>query len=56
MEKINDPCPPTNPSNCSGECGTNDTGKHCFQLPQSIRFGLTAYNNTNIQQTVKVYY
>ncbi|WP_391527966.1 fucose-binding lectin II [Photorhabdus akhurstii] len=55
MEKINDPCPPTKPSNCGGECGTNDTGKHCFQLPKNIQFGLTAYNNTNIQQTVKVY-
>ncbi|MCA6221231.1 fucose-binding lectin II [Photorhabdus antumapuensis] len=55
MEKINDPCPPTNPSNCGGECGTNDTGKHCFQLPKNILFGLTAYNNTSIQQTVKVY-
>ncbi|RAW97810.1 MULTISPECIES: fucose-binding lectin II [unclassified Photorhabdus] len=42
-------------SSCGGTCGTNDTGKHCFQLPHSIRFGLTAYNNTNIQQTVKVY-
>ncbi|EQB98599.1 fucose-binding lectin II [Photorhabdus temperata] len=38
-----------------GTFGTSDTGKHCFQLPQSIRFGLIAYNNTNIQQTVKVY-
>ncbi|NHB94132.1 fucose-binding lectin II [Photorhabdus cinerea] len=44
-----------NSGGCSGTCGTNDTGKHCFQLPQSIRFGLIGYNNTNIQQTVKVY-
>ncbi|MCT8344483.1 hemopexin repeat-containing protein [Photorhabdus kleinii] len=43
-----------NSGNC-GVCGTNDTGKHCFKLPQSIRFGLIGYNNTNIQQTVKVY-
>ncbi|WP_448512308.1 fucose-binding lectin II [Photorhabdus laumondii] len=56
MEKVNDPCAPNKPSNCSGECGTNDTGKYCFQLPQSIRFGLIAYTNTAIhQQTVKVY-
>ncbi|WP_434525943.1 fucose-binding lectin II [Photorhabdus asymbiotica] len=45
-----------NHGGCSGTCGTNDTGKHCFQLPQSIRFGLTAYSNTDIyRQTVKVY-
>ncbi|NHB59717.1 fucose-binding lectin II [Photorhabdus sp. RW14-46] len=45
-----------NNGGCSGTCGTNDTGKHCFQLPQSIRFGLTAYSNTDIhRQTVKVY-
>ncbi|MGV7959753.1 fucose-binding lectin II [Photorhabdus tasmaniensis] len=45
-----------NSGGCSGTCGTNDTGKHCFQLPQSIRFGLTAYSNTDIyRQTVKVY-
>ncbi|NHB96140.1 fucose-binding lectin II [Photorhabdus stackebrandtii] len=56
MEKVNDPCAPDKPSNCGGECGTNDTGKYCFQLPQSIRFGLTAYNNTGThQQTIKVY-
>ncbi|MCC8421136.1 fucose-binding lectin II [Photorhabdus thracensis] len=56
MEKVNDPCAPNKPSNCGGECGTNDTGKYCFQLPQSIRFGLTAYDNTSTyQQTVKVY-
>ncbi|WP_323835821.1 fucose-binding lectin II [Photorhabdus africana] len=56
MEKVNDPCAPNKPSNCGGECGTNDTGKYCFQLPQSIRFGLTAYVNTNIhQQIIKVY-
>ncbi|WP_434525284.1 fucose-binding lectin II [Photorhabdus asymbiotica] len=40
---------------CNGTCGTNDTGKHCFQLPQSIRFGLIAYANTDKPQTVKVY-
>ncbi|MCC8466609.1 fucose-binding lectin II, partial [Photorhabdus bodei] len=45
-----------NSGSCGGTCGTNDTGKHCFQLPQSIRFGLTAYSNTDIhRQTVKVY-
>ncbi|MEK9497352.1 fucose-binding lectin II [Photorhabdus sp. P32] len=56
IEKVNDPCSPNKPSNCGGECGINDTGKHCFQLPQSIRFGLTAYVNTYIhQQTIKVY-
>ncbi|ETS32299.1 Fucose-binding lectin II (PA-IIL) [Photorhabdus khanii NC19] len=56
MEKVNDPCAPDKPSNCGGECGTNDTGKYCFQLPQSIRFDLTAYDNTGThQQTVKVY-
>ncbi|MDB6373826.1 fucose-binding lectin II [Photorhabdus bodei] len=45
-----------NNGSCSGTCGTNDTGKHCFQLPQSIRFGLIAYTNTTThQQTVKVY-
>ncbi|TDB45722.1 fucose-binding lectin II [Photorhabdus khanii] len=39
-----------------GVCGTNDTGKHCFELPHSIRFGLTAYANTSThQQTIKVY-
>ncbi|QXF33176.1 photopexin B [Photorhabdus luminescens] len=40
---------------CSGTCGTNDTGKHCFQLPQSIIFALIAYANTDTPQTVKVY-
>ncbi len=40
---------------CNGTCGTNDTGKYCLQLPHSIRFGLIAYTNTNIPQTVKVY-
>ncbi|TDB48501.1 photopexin B [Photorhabdus khanii subsp. guanajuatensis] len=41
---------------CGGTCGTNNTGKHCFKLPHSIRFGLTAYVNTDIhQQTIKVY-
>ncbi|WP_445373916.1 fucose-binding lectin II [Photorhabdus tasmaniensis] len=56
LEKVTDPCSPDKPSNCGGECGTNDTGKYCFQLPQSIRFGLTAYSNTDIyRQTVKVY-
>ncbi|KGM28287.1 fucose-binding lectin II [Photorhabdus akhurstii] len=45
-----------NNGGCSGTCGTNDTGKYCFQLPQSIRFGLIAYTNTTThQQTVKVY-
>ncbi|MBS9426363.1 fucose-binding lectin II, partial [Photorhabdus caribbeanensis] len=45
-----------NNGSCGGTCGTNDTGKYCFQLPQSIRFGLTAYSNTDIhRQTVKVY-
>ncbi|MFD0707141.1 fucose-binding lectin II [Photorhabdus akhurstii] len=56
MEKINDPCAPNKPSNCGGECGTSDSGKYCFQLPQSIRFGLIAYTNTTAhKQTVKVY-
>ncbi|WP_445373914.1 fucose-binding lectin II [Photorhabdus tasmaniensis] len=41
---------------CGGTCGTNHTGKHCFQLPHSIRFGLTAYVNTAAhQQTINVY-
>ncbi|NHB94128.1 fucose-binding lectin II [Photorhabdus cinerea] len=41
---------------CGGTCGTNNTGKHCFQLPHNIKFGLSAYVNTNIhQQTVKVH-
>ncbi|TNH42318.1 fucose-binding lectin II [Photorhabdus luminescens] len=40
---------------CSGTYGTNDAGKHCFQLPQSIRFSLIAYTNTDTSQTVKVY-
>ncbi|MCC8386413.1 photopexin B [Photorhabdus laumondii subsp. laumondii] len=45
-----------NNGGCSGTCGTNDTGKHCFQLPQSIRFGLIAYTNTTThKQTVNVY-
>ncbi|KMW72207.1 photopexin B [Photorhabdus luminescens subsp. luminescens] len=45
-----------NNGGCGGICDTNDTGKHCFQLPQSIRFGLIAYSNTDIhRQTVKVY-
>ncbi|MCW7763941.1 fucose-binding lectin II [Photorhabdus luminescens] len=45
-----------NSGGCGGICDTNDTGKHCFQLPQSIRFGLIAYSNTDIRrQTVKVY-
>ncbi|MCK3669004.1 fucose-binding lectin II [Photorhabdus noenieputensis] len=45
-----------NNGGCSGICDTNDTGKYCFQLPQSIRFGLIAYTNTTShQQTVKVY-
>ncbi|NHB87409.1 fucose-binding lectin II [Photorhabdus tasmaniensis] len=42
--------------NCGGTCGTNNTGKYCFQLPQNIKFGLSAYVNTDIhQQTIKVY-
>ncbi|WP_323836836.1 fucose-binding lectin II [Photorhabdus africana] len=41
---------------CGGECGINDIGKHCFQLPYSIRFGLAAYVNTDIhQQVIKIY-
>ncbi|MBS9435324.1 photopexin B [Photorhabdus hainanensis] len=41
---------------CGGTCGINNTGKHCFQLPQSIRFGLTAYVNSDAhQQTINVY-
>ncbi|MBS9425134.1 photopexin B [Photorhabdus caribbeanensis] len=41
---------------CGGTCGINNTGKHCFQLPQSIRFGLTAYVNSDVhQQTINVY-
>ncbi|MDE9545550.1 fucose-binding lectin II [Xenorhabdus bovienii] len=45
-----------NNGGCSGTCGTNDNGKYCFQLPQSIRFGLIAYTNTTThQQTGKVY-
>ncbi|TNH44888.1 fucose-binding lectin II [Photorhabdus luminescens] len=57
MTQVKDPClPVTKPSNCAGECGTSDGGKYCFQVPQSIRFGLIAYTNTIIhQQTVKVY-
>ncbi|NRN28958.1 fucose-binding lectin II [Photorhabdus heterorhabditis] len=42
--------------NCGGKCGTSDTGKYCFQLPQSTKFRLTAYTNTDVhRQTVKVY-
>lgn len=56
MTQVKDPCftPTPKPSNCGGECGTID-GKYCFQLPKSIRFGLTAYVNTNSQHTVNVY-
>ncbi|MQL50003.1 photopexin B [Photorhabdus khanii] len=42
--------------NCGGTCGTNNTGKHCIQLPHNVKFGLSAYVNTDIhQQTIKVY-
>ncbi|MCT8344480.1 MULTISPECIES: fucose-binding lectin II [Photorhabdus] len=42
--------------NCGGTCGNNDTGNYCFQLPQSTRFRLTAYTNTDVhQQTIKIY-
>ncbi|WP_350306542.1 fucose-binding lectin II [Photorhabdus viridis] len=41
---------------CGGICGANNTGKYCIQLPHNIKFGLSAYVNTDIhQQTIKVY-
>ncbi|MCC8457448.1 photopexin PpxB [Photorhabdus aegyptia] len=41
--------------NCGGICGSNNTGKHCFQLPHNIKLSLSAYGNTTHQQTIKVY-